>query len=242
MSGLRHLIVNADDFGRSESINRGVCRAHDEGIVTSASLMVRFPAAAEAAVQARARPRLALGLHLDLGEWRYERGTWREVYVRADLSSARSVRREVEAQLAAFRELVGGDPTHLDSHQHVHRDDPVRSIALELGEKLRVPVRELTPGIAYRGDFYGQTGRGEPLPELVRASALAGLIKTLQPGITEVGCHPGAGTEPGDDYTARPLELAALCDPAARAAVAEREAILCSFASEPVRALVAMAA
>ena len=45
----RYLVVNADDFGRSEGVNRGILRAHERGIVTSTSLMVRWPAAEHAA-------------------------------------------------------------------------------------------------------------------------------------------------------------------------------------------------
>ena len=48
----------------------GIVKAYDSGIVTSASLMVHMPAAAEAAALARERPLLSLGLHLDVGEWR----------------------------------------------------------------------------------------------------------------------------------------------------------------------------
>lgn len=55
-------------------MNRGVIEAHESGIVTSASLMVLWPAVAEAA-HVGERPDLALGLHLDLGEWVYERGS-----------------------------------------------------------------------------------------------------------------------------------------------------------------------
>ena len=62
----RYLIVNADDFGQSTGINKGVIQAHEEGIVTSASLMVRWPAAPEAAAYARNRPGLSVGLHVDL--------------------------------------------------------------------------------------------------------------------------------------------------------------------------------
>ena len=50
----RYLIVNADDFGLSPGVNRGVVQAHERGIVTSASLMVRQPAAGAAAACARA--------------------------------------------------------------------------------------------------------------------------------------------------------------------------------------------
>ena len=51
---LRRLIVNADDFGQSPGVNRGIIEAHQHGIVTSASLMVSWPAAAEAAAYGRA--------------------------------------------------------------------------------------------------------------------------------------------------------------------------------------------
>ena len=63
----RWVIVNADDFGRSRGVNRGIVEAHERGIVTSASLMVRWAAAADAAAYARMRPELSVGLHVDLG-------------------------------------------------------------------------------------------------------------------------------------------------------------------------------
>ncbi len=62
----RRLIVNADDFGRSAAINQAVIRAHQEGILTTASLMVNEPEAAEAVALAKANPRLGVGLHLAL--------------------------------------------------------------------------------------------------------------------------------------------------------------------------------
>lgn len=62
----RRLIVNADDFGRSDLINQAVVRAHREGILTSTSLMVNEPAAAAAIQLARANPTLGVGLHLTL--------------------------------------------------------------------------------------------------------------------------------------------------------------------------------
>jgi hopanoid biosynthesis associated protein HpnK len=64
--GTRRLIANADDFGRSSSINQAVVRAHREGILTTASLMVNEPAAAEAVELARQNPALGVGLHLTL--------------------------------------------------------------------------------------------------------------------------------------------------------------------------------
>jgi hopanoid biosynthesis associated protein HpnK len=65
-SGRRRLIVNADDFGRSPSINRAILRAHREGILTTASLMVNELACAEAVALSRENPGLGVGLHLTL--------------------------------------------------------------------------------------------------------------------------------------------------------------------------------
>src|SRR5438045_2615919 len=62
----RRLIVNADDFGGSPSINQAVIRAHTEGILTTASLMVNEPGFAEAVTLAKQHPRLGVGLHLTL--------------------------------------------------------------------------------------------------------------------------------------------------------------------------------
>ena len=72
----RVLVVNADDFGRSPGVNAGIADTHERGIVTSTSLMVRWPAAEQAAAYARQTPTLAVGLHADLGEWARRDGAW----------------------------------------------------------------------------------------------------------------------------------------------------------------------
>jgi len=64
LSARRRLIVNADDFGRSESINEAVIRAHREGVLTATSLMVNEPTCAQAVALAQENPRLGVGLHL----------------------------------------------------------------------------------------------------------------------------------------------------------------------------------
>src|SRR5881398_1755567 len=107
----RYLIVNADDFGQSRGINRGIAEAHERGIVTSASLMVRWPAAAEAAAYARGHPRLRVGLHLDLGEWVLRKGEWVARYEVVPASDSEQVAGEVARQTEKFRELMGRDPT-----------------------------------------------------------------------------------------------------------------------------------
>jgi predicted glycoside hydrolase/deacetylase ChbG (UPF0249 family) len=225
----RKLVVNADDFGRSAAINAGVIRAHTHGIVTSASLMVRHPAAREAAAATRENPGLGLGLHLDLTEWEEVAGEWRAKYTIVDTDDRRAVTREVDRQLEGFRVLVGADPDHLDSHQHVHRNEPVRSVAVQAAATLAIPLRELGE-IRFCGAFYGQGRHGELFPEAITPGALAKLLSELPPGATELCCHPATRAEAFTSYSVeRPLELEALCDPAVRRAIRECEIELCSF-------------
>jgi chitin disaccharide deacetylase len=226
----RVLVVNADDFGRSPGVNRGVIRAHEEGIVTSATLMVRWPAAEEAAAYAR-RSSLSLGLHLDLGDWEYRDGQLHALYEVLAESSPEAVTAEIERQLERFERLAGRSPTHLDSHQHVHRKEPARSALLRVGEQLGMPVRDLTPGIAYNGEFYGQYGRGISYPEGITVEALVRVIENLPAGITELGCHPASPTDHETTYDReREEELATLCDPRVRAAIGRCGVALRSFA------------
>jgi predicted glycoside hydrolase/deacetylase ChbG (UPF0249 family) len=233
LSGERLLIVNADDLGLSPGVNAGIVEAHRRGIVTSASLMVRAPAAAEALASLSGHSRLAVGLHLDIAEWQYENGEWRATYARCSPEDAAAVEAECRGQLAAFRELTGRDPTHLDSHQHAHMSEPVASIAASLAAELEVPLR--ARGIHYEGGFYGQTGKGEAYPAGIVPEHLVELIEALPPGWTELGCHPGIGTDMQSSYASeREQEVQALCDPRARAAVEREEIKLCSFAQFPM--------
>ena len=172
------LIVNADDLGRSEGINRGVAKAFEEGIVTSASLMVRWPAAAEAAAYAREHQALSVGLHFDLSEWCYRDG-WRLVYRVVPDELEETIEQELERQLDEFLRLVGHAPTHLDSHQHVHLQEPARSALTAAGTRLGIPVRMCSPRVQYCGAFCGQTARGEPYPEGITVDFLLALIAAL---------------------------------------------------------------
>jgi predicted glycoside hydrolase/deacetylase ChbG (UPF0249 family) len=227
--GARYLIVNADDFGQSPGVNRGVIEAHERGVVTSASLMVRWPAAAEAAAYARGRPGLSLGLHVDLGEWACRDGTWAAVYEVVPPGDRAAVAAEVSRQLRAFRRLVGRGPTHLDSHQHLHREEPVLSVLSEAAAALGVPLR-FSGDVRYCGDFYGQTGKGVPLRAAISVRGLIRILKALPAGVTELACHPGLGGDVGSMYRReRAVEVKTLCDPRARAAVAAEGVRLCSF-------------
>jgi len=226
----RYLIVNADDFGLSPGINRGIIEAHERGIVTSASLMVRWPAAAEAAAYGREHPNLSLGLHVDLGEWVYRNENWEHLYYVVATDDIAEVAGEVSGQLAAFRQLVGQDPTHLDSHQHVHRREPVHSLLRVLAATLGIPLRHYHAGINFCGQFYGQSREGEPFAAAITPAGLINLLTTLPPGITELGCHPGLDADFNSVYAdERAQEVATLCDAQVRAALVAEGIELRSF-------------
>lgn len=229
MSAARWLIVNADDLGLSAGVNAGIAEAHERGIVTSASLMVRTDAAAVAAELSRQHAGLAVGLHLDIAEWRFEDGEWRVAYERCAPDDPVAIEVECRGQVDAFRRLTGREPTHLDSHQHTHMSEPVAAVAARLAAELKVPLRDR--GIRYEGGFYGQSGKGDPYPEGIEPEHLVELIEALPPGGTELGCHPGRGADTGSPYEAeRERELAALCDPRVAAAIERAEVELRSFA------------
>jgi predicted glycoside hydrolase/deacetylase ChbG (UPF0249 family) len=231
---LRYLIVNADDFGLSPGINRGIIEAAERGIVTSASLMVRQPAGCAAAAYAKISDRLSVGLHLDLGEWIFRGEQWMPLYSVVPTNDAAAVEEEVACQLKQFHELLGRDPTHLDSHQHVHREEPVRTVMLNLAHRLDVPLRECTPGIDYCGDFYGQTGEGESLPDSLSVDALKSVLRSLHGPATELGCHPGYGEGLASTYQSeRAIEMETLCSPSVRDTLNALGIQLCSFYTLP---------
>jgi predicted glycoside hydrolase/deacetylase ChbG (UPF0249 family) len=234
MSEKRYLIVNADDFGLSSGVNRGIIRAFERGIVTSASLMVRGPAAFEAVAYWREHPQLSLGLHIDLAEWIYRDGQWLSLYEVVPSEDGNAVAREVFRQLATFQELTGCGPTHIDSHQHVHQQEPAKSVVHKMVQELGVPLRAYNSQVRYCGAFYGQTTKGVPLPDLIGVEAFLKILEALPPGITEIGCHPGEGDDLETTYREeRTREMRTLCDPRVAAAIETLSIKLCSYATFP---------
>jgi chitin disaccharide deacetylase len=219
----RYVIFNADDFGASTGINRGIVEAHTRGVVTSASLMVTGRACPEAAALARDHPDLAVGLHWDV---------WGEDERSFDLGDEGAVRAEVRRQLDDFHRLVGRAPTHVDSHKHAHLDERVLPVVRELVEPLCVPVRA-DGAVEFVGGFYAQWEWEVTELEHVGMSALQGILRNeTADGWTEISCHPGYR---GPDFTSvydaeRETELATLTDPAVRRTLDECGLQLASYA------------
>jgi predicted glycoside hydrolase/deacetylase ChbG (UPF0249 family) len=225
------LIVNADDYGRTAGVNAGVEHCWEHGIVTSATLMVRWPDAAPAGAFAAAHAaRFSVGLHFDLGEWRYVEGEWRELYSVVPTDDIAAVTAELDRQVETFCALVGRAPSHIDSHQHVHRDPAVGAVVAAMGRRLGVPVRDHCADVVYSGMFYGQDGKGEAYPEFIGVPALVKIIEELPAGVTELGCHPGLADDVPGAYSAeRIVEAATLCDPRVRAAIVDNRVMLATF-------------
>ncbi len=157
----RRLIVNADDFGRTASINTAVIQAHQDGILTTASLMVNEPACAEAVQLARAHPRLGVGLHLALlcgraglpheqipgladAQGRFTDSPAGAGFRYFFLPGLRSqLRAEIRHQLEAFR-ATGLVLDHVNGHLHLHLHPTVLGILLELATEFDIRRVRLT--------------------------------------------------------------------------------------------------
>jgi predicted glycoside hydrolase/deacetylase ChbG (UPF0249 family) len=246
----RRLIVNADDFGLTAGVSRGILRAHREGLVTSTTVLASLPPQPELDAAAAAAGGLGLGLHLNLTWGRPvapadavpslvdDEGRFgRDLARLAERARPDEVRREAEAQLEAFARRFGRPPTHLDSHHHVHRVPRVMEAIVDVALAARLPLRSQDPGfragLRRRGlvttDHFVGDAESEPYWTTQR---LLDQLATLPLGLTELMCHPGVF----DDDLAysrygrqREVELVALCDPEARATAQRLDIRLCHF-------------
>ena len=92
----------------------------------------------------------------------------------------------------------------------------------------RKAVAELS--LESEGDFYGQSNRGDPCHAQLSVEALVRMLASLGPGVTEIGCHPGEGDDVDSVYRVeRSIEVATLCDPRVREAIAAEAIVLASF-------------
>jgi hypothetical protein len=137
--GEREVFFVADDFGWSAEANRAIVRAHTEGMLTGASLMMGQPGTAQAVELARSNPTLRIGWHLHLCHSRpftTEVWPWGDSPERAALAMGRSaaaralVRREIAAQWESFRETSLAC-AFVNSHHHLHAHPAVYGVLLK---------------------------------------------------------------------------------------------------------------
>jgi hopanoid biosynthesis associated protein HpnK len=165
------IILNADDFGRSPSINAAVLRAHQAGVLTSASLMITGDAAESAVAMARDNPALAVGLHVVIANGRaalpppqipHLTGGDGLFSARAAQSGLRyflsrtiqkELMREMREQFDRFA-ATGLPLSHVDSHMHMHVIPPVFTQIVSLAEQygargFRLPRDDLRLALRY---------------------------------------------------------------------------------------------
>ncbi len=149
------LIINGDDFGYSEAVNRAIVLAHREGVLTSCSLMVNERAAPQAVDLARSNPSLAVGLHLALVQGRAAlphaeiphitdpNGNFTTSPFRAGIhyyfspAARRELRREMRAQFERFTS-TGLRFSHVDGHAHLHQHPVIFDELIKLCEEFDV--------------------------------------------------------------------------------------------------------
>jgi chitin disaccharide deacetylase len=152
---MKQLIVNADDFGLAESINRGIALVHTNGILTSASLLANGSAFQNATVLARRLPRLSVGVHLNLSQGEPISPAIRiptlvnsegklhlaplQLWIKIITGKIRleHIHREFHAQVRRAFES-GITPTHLDGHLHVHVLPQLSPMLVSLAREFRI--------------------------------------------------------------------------------------------------------
>ncbi|MDQ6770596.1 MAG: ChbG/HpnK family deacetylase [Gemmatimonadota bacterium] len=273
----RRLIVNADDYGLSGGVNTGIIEAAERGVVTSTSMMVNLAGFDDAVTLVRSARSLSVGLHFNLTTGkplttaaslaRPSTGAFyplTSLLTRASLGliHAAEVRQECVAQIDRLLE-AGIQPTHIDSHRHVHAHPVLWTAVLEAGASrnihtVRVPSEPLWANprdwraslkkiglliVArlsrqqvrhnFPDHFFGISLQGGRS----FASRLFGLIPKLPPGTSELMTHPGysdSALAEHDDYTwQREEELTVLCSTGLRDLLERSDIELVSFGDQP---------
>ena len=218
---MRKLVVNADDFGFTRDVNRGIVEAHRNGILTATTLMATGGAFDDAVALAHENPTLDIGVHLVLvGEPPFP--ITMPQLMRAMLLGRIRIYDELRAQVRRIIDS-GLQPTHLDTHKHTHLLPPVLDAVARLSEEYKIPwVRRpfdlpLTPATrpaikwakratshalgVVRSRFARVLARhscrstdhfaGFQITGRYNGAELAQLIRALPEGSTEFMCHPG---------------------------------------------------
>jgi len=186
------LIVNADDFGLSRGVNFAIVDAMQYGIVRSTTLMASGFAFDHAVELGKSNPKLGIGIHLTL-TWGYpllsghktlvdEQGQFHKLaYVEENAGSLDpdEIEKEFSAQIERVLES-GIDPTHLDSHHHVHMLKENKKMIKKIAHKYNLPYRGFG---AFTADFYGKELTAVQLKEIMNAYTGEDVV--------EIMSHPG---------------------------------------------------
>lgn len=247
------VIVNADDFGMSDSVCAGITKAIRSGCVTATSAMVCVPGATDRIARWSERIPGCIGAHLQLTSGRpILPASEVPSLVKANglfPVSRKEVRAPIRAEVIAEWEAqievlvrLGIHPTHIDSHHHVHGLPEVRGAYYEIVSQRGVPARSVDPEMTERLRGLGVPCTGKSLLGWFGGElSVSRLLAVIRDGVQ--GCADGCVVEvmshPGlvDDelrrvsryVEERETELAVLCDPRLREALQAESISLCNF-------------
>jgi predicted glycoside hydrolase/deacetylase ChbG (UPF0249 family) len=265
---MKKLIINSDDYGRTLEISRGIREAHLRGVVTSTTCMMNIPTTADdVRIALQETPDLAMGVHLVLTMGRPilpreqvpslvdEAGNNRKynAFVEniPDLNID-EVKGEWRAQIEAYVQASGRQPTHLDSHHHSSYFSPALFRAmLELAKEYNCPIRyplqdndsssEFSETIRHAPELLNEFNPRRPevfyvnfYDETATKENLLSIINSVGEGTSELMCHPGyveANFAKESVYNLqREKELKILTDPTIKDAIEAQGIQLITFA------------
>jgi predicted glycoside hydrolase/deacetylase ChbG (UPF0249 family) len=224
----RFLIINADDLGISAEVNRGIFIAHEKGVVTDASLLIKGPYVHLAMEMIKKRPSFPVGIHIDLdpllgwkspGIERLPRQKLLAMMKEADFVA--KIKKEIDQQVTVFLE-EGLIPSHVDTHHHVHGFPQIFELLVD------AVVKHGIKAIRFSKKGYTLLGREDiPIaPEHARwmedtlcekkifhphhliDPLFPFSLKEIPTGVSELMVHPSIG---GDQWRQRDFEM--LMDP-----------------------------
>ncbi|MCD4782715.1 MAG: carbohydrate deacetylase [Candidatus Eremiobacteraeota bacterium] len=245
------IIFNADDFGLTPGVSRGIMEAHRLGVVRSTSLMPNLPSFEESVEMLKQCPNLDVGVHVNLtfgtpvsdpSEVRSlldDSGNfWRKPSLLLESAKIDEMRKEIRLQIEKCVD-AGLTLTHLDSHHHLHGcSTEVLDIfidnACEFKLALRSINREMRQSIRDRGiptpDFFNDDFYGE---ENITLERIENIIETMPQGYCEVMCHPGFIDEELSEKSSynksRNLEVKILTHPRTMQSLQKKEAKMLGY-------------
>jgi len=224
MTPSRFLIINADDLGSSPEVNRGICVAHEKGVITDSSLLIKGPSAQEAIALIKKNPAFPVGLHIDLDPVLGWESPGRERLSRPELMQmlddpdfSKKIRNGIETQITAFLD-TGLTPSHVDTHHHVHGFPHIFECLLEAMDRYGIKaLRFSNKGytLLSREDITITTEQAQKMEGALREQGIAYpdlLIDPLFPfslhelpdGVAELMVHPSMG---GDEWRQRDFAM-----------------------------------
>lgn len=213
----KQLIIHADDYGLTRSVSKGIIRAHQDGVVTSTSVMINLAQRADI-IELQENPNLDIGVHLNLtvgksvlpkekiphlvdknGLFHKRKSEKRPVndegVVIFDNVPAMEIFLEIETQIRHFLGF-GLNPNHLDTHHHIHADPKVLEVIIGSALAYDLPLRTINPEmrekVRSRGvrtnDYFDGRFFGT---DSINLQNITNIIADISDGVTELMCHPG---------------------------------------------------